>query len=93
MSEADLAAIPERIQKSFAAVPEYTESDKHKLLKMIWDSCASLSILNDRNDFVGLTVNTHRDLLLLVKLDNHSREHGLQYTYQRLVSTRQDLGL
>jgi hypothetical protein len=53
MSEADLAAIPEWIQKSFAAVPEYTETEKQKLLKVIWDSGASLSISNERSDFVG----------------------------------------
>jgi hypothetical protein len=53
MSEADLAAIPEWIQKSFAAVPEYTESEKEKLLKVIWDSGASLLISNERSDFVG----------------------------------------
>jgi hypothetical protein len=53
MSEADLAAIPEWIQKSFAAVPEYTETEKQKLLKVIWDSGASLSISNARSDFVG----------------------------------------
>jgi hypothetical protein len=53
MSEANLAAIPECIQKSFAAVLEYTETEKQKLLKLIWDSGASLSILNDQSDFVG----------------------------------------
>jgi hypothetical protein len=53
MSEADLAAIPEWIQKSFAAVPEYTETEKQKLLKAIWDSGASLSISNERSNFVG----------------------------------------
>jgi hypothetical protein len=29
----------------------------------------------------ALALNTHRDLLLLVELDNHSRKRGLQYTY------------
>jgi hypothetical protein len=53
MSEADLAAIPEWIQKSFADVLEYTETEKQKLLKVIWDSGASLLISHDRNDFVG----------------------------------------
>jgi hypothetical protein len=53
MSEADLAAIPEWIQKSFTDVPEYTETEKQKLLKVIWDSGESLSISNKGSDFVG----------------------------------------
>jgi hypothetical protein len=53
MSGADLAAIPAWIQKSFAAIQEDSETDKEKLLKVIWDSGASLSISNDRNDFMG----------------------------------------
>jgi hypothetical protein len=53
MSEADLAAIPEGIQKSFAAILEYTETERQKLLKVVWDSGASLSISNERSDFVG----------------------------------------
>jgi hypothetical protein len=53
MSEADLAAILECIQKSFTAVPEYTKTEKQRLLRVIWDSGVSLLISNDRADFVG----------------------------------------
>jgi hypothetical protein len=52
MTEADLAGIPKWIQKSFEKVKEYSKLDKSKLLKVVWDSGASLSILNDPKDFV-----------------------------------------
>jgi hypothetical protein len=59
MTEADLAAIPEWIQKSFAKVKEYSDLDKSKLLKVVWDSGASFSISNDRKDFVGAIDEAH----------------------------------
>jgi hypothetical protein len=59
MTEADLAAIPEWIQKSFAKVKEYSDLDKSKLLKVVWDSGASFSISNDRKDFVWAIDEAH----------------------------------
>jgi hypothetical protein len=33
-------------------------------------------------DTISFRLNTHRDLLLLVSLDNRSKKHGLQYAYR-----------
>jgi hypothetical protein len=54
MTEADLAAIPDWIQKSFAKIRKHMNTEKQKLLKVTWDSGASVSISHDRADFVGL---------------------------------------
>jgi hypothetical protein len=53
MTEADLAAIPDWIQKSSVKIRKHTNTEKQKLLKVIWDSGASISISHDRADFVG----------------------------------------
>jgi hypothetical protein len=47
MTEADLVAIPAWIQKSFVKIRKHTNTKKQKLLKVIWDSGASILISHD----------------------------------------------